>query len=80
MDQPPQSSRSSLNEPHQATQGPIPVFDTHLKYLTESYLSFFQERYVLVSALHLQCEYVFMFLSLCFTGESSKKHSAYHLL
>jgi len=60
MDQPPQSSRSSLNEPHQVTQGPIPVFDIHLRYLTESYLSFFQERCVLVSALYLHCEYVFM--------------------
>ncbi|KAF9569859.1 RhoGAP-domain-containing protein [Agrocybe pediades] len=40
----PQSSRSSFSDPPSATQGPIPLFDTHLRYVTDLYLSFFQER------------------------------------
>ncbi|KAF8912956.1 hypothetical protein CPB84DRAFT_1820455 [Gymnopilus junonius] len=42
MEQPPPPSRSSFSEP--PTQGPIPVFDIQLRYLTDSYLAFFQER------------------------------------
>ncbi|KAF9523586.1 hypothetical protein CPB83DRAFT_862570 [Crepidotus variabilis] len=44
MDQPPPSSRSSIDAPTQATQGPIPLFDVHLRHLTDSYLNFFLER------------------------------------
>ncbi|PPQ63698.1 hypothetical protein CVT24_004278 [Panaeolus cyanescens] len=44
MDQPPQSSRSSLSENPSLTQGPIPLFDIHLRYINDSYLNFFQER------------------------------------
>ncbi|KAF9056472.1 hypothetical protein BJ165DRAFT_1522378 [Panaeolus papilionaceus] len=44
MDQPPQSSRSSFSDPPSLTQGPIPLFDIHLRYINDSYLSFFQER------------------------------------
>ncbi|PPQ88087.1 hypothetical protein CVT25_014385 [Psilocybe cyanescens] len=36
MDQPPQSSRSSFSDPPSATQGPIPLFDAHLRYVTDS--------------------------------------------
>ncbi|KAF8167804.1 hypothetical protein B0H34DRAFT_683101 [Crassisporium funariophilum] len=42
MDQPIQSSRSSFSDT--PTQGPVPLFDVHLRYLTDSYLGFFQER------------------------------------
>jgi hypothetical protein len=45
MDQP-QSSQSSFSDPS-ATAGPVPLFDIHLRYLTDSYLTFFQERQVL---------------------------------
>jgi hypothetical protein len=45
MDPPPQSSRSSFSDPSTTTQGPVPLFDVHLRYLTDSYLNFFQERY-----------------------------------
>jgi hypothetical protein len=45
MDLPPQTSRSSFSDPTTPTQGPVPLFDVHLRYLTDSYLSFFQERY-----------------------------------
>lgn len=48
MDQLPQSSRPSLSESTIA-QGPIPLFDGHIRYLTDSYLAFFQERYALPS-------------------------------
>ncbi|KAF5375014.1 hypothetical protein D9758_000090 [Tetrapyrgos nigripes] len=41
-DQPP-SGRSSLDQPS-ASSGPIPSFDIHLRFLTDSYLSFFNER------------------------------------
>lgn len=44
MDQP-QSSQSSFSDP--TAQGPVPLFDIHLRYLTDSYLTFFQERQVL---------------------------------
>ncbi|RXW23866.1 hypothetical protein EST38_g2011 [Candolleomyces aberdarensis] len=44
MEQPqPTSSRSSFSEAG-AIQGPTPVFDIHLRYLSDSYLAFFQER------------------------------------
>ncbi|KAJ3502317.1 hypothetical protein NLJ89_g8943 [Agrocybe chaxingu] len=43
---PPPSSRSSFSDPPSAPQGPIPLFDGHLRYLTDSYLVFFQERHV----------------------------------
>jgi hypothetical protein len=46
MDQP-QLSRSSFSEPPATAQGPVPLFDIHLRYLTDSYLTFFQERQVL---------------------------------
>ena len=46
MDQP-QSSRSSFSDPLATAQGPVPLFDIHLRYLTDSYLTFFQERRVL---------------------------------
>lgn len=36
------SGRPSTSE---APHGPINLFDTHLRFLTDSYLSFFQERY-----------------------------------
>ncbi|PPQ64732.1 hypothetical protein CVT26_002676 [Gymnopilus dilepis] len=42
MEQPP--SRSSLSDPPPPTQGPVPLFDVQLRYLTDSYLGFFQER------------------------------------
>lgn len=37
--------RSSTSEPS-LHSGPLPLFDHHLKVLTDSFLSFFQERYV----------------------------------
>ena len=46
MDQP-QSSQSSFSDPSATAQGPVPLFDIHLRYLTDSYLTFFQERHVL---------------------------------
>ncbi|THV06112.1 RhoGAP-domain-containing protein [Dendrothele bispora CBS 962.96] len=39
----PVSSRSSLEQPSTST-GPLPSFDIHLRFLTDSYLSFFTER------------------------------------
>ncbi|KAH6916798.1 hypothetical protein BKA70DRAFT_1485592 [Coprinopsis sp. MPI-PUGE-AT-0042] len=44
--EPPQpvSSRSSFSDPQVGVQGPVPLFDTHLKRLSDSYLTFFQER------------------------------------
>ncbi|KAF9478021.1 RhoGAP-domain-containing protein [Pholiota conissans] len=44
MDQPPQSSRSSFSDPPSVAQGPLPLFDAQLRFVTESYLGFFQER------------------------------------
>ncbi|KAF5356100.1 hypothetical protein D9756_004035 [Leucocoprinus leucothites] len=38
------SARASASDPSIATQGPIPIFDVHLRFLTDSYISFFQER------------------------------------
>ena len=55
MDPPPQSSRSSFSDASTVTQGPVPLFDVHLRYLTDSYLGFFQERYV---TLFLQLYYL----------------------
>ena len=46
MDQP-QSSQSSFSDQSATAQGPVPLFDIHLRYLTDSYLTFFQERHVL---------------------------------
>ena len=43
MDQP-QSSQSSFSDSSATAQGPVPLFDIHLRYLTDSYLTFFQER------------------------------------
>ncbi|KAF8973677.1 hypothetical protein BDZ97DRAFT_1900477 [Flammula alnicola] len=48
MDQPPQSSRTSFSDP-MAAQGPVPLFDAHLRFVTDSYLTFFQERQVVES-------------------------------
>lgn len=44
MEPPPPPSRPSLSDQPTATQGPIPLFDTNLRFLTDSYLGFFQER------------------------------------
>ncbi|KAF9459990.1 hypothetical protein BDZ94DRAFT_1119966, partial [Collybia nuda] len=44
MDQPSLPSRTSTSDPPVQTQGPIPLFDAHLRVLSDSYLSFFQER------------------------------------
>jgi hypothetical protein len=52
MDQPPQSSRSSISDPPSVAQGPLPLFDTQLRFVTESYLSFFQERQVFSLHIH----------------------------
>ncbi|KAF9015462.1 hypothetical protein BDQ17DRAFT_1341106 [Cyathus striatus] len=42
---PPQSSRPSFSEGAvSSAQGPIPLFDTQLRFLNDSYLVFFQER------------------------------------
>jgi hypothetical protein len=44
--------RPSFSEPL-SQHGPIPLFEHHLKVLTDSYLSFFQERFVhLVILIH----------------------------
>ncbi|KAG6891402.1 hypothetical protein C0992_007626 [Termitomyces sp. T32_za158] len=37
-------SRPSTSEPSTTPQGPVPLFDVHLRILSDSYLSFFQER------------------------------------
>ena len=50
MDQP-QSSQSSFSDPSATAQGPVPLFDIHLRYLTDSYLTFFQERQVLALSI-----------------------------
>ncbi|KAF5312338.1 hypothetical protein D9619_002972 [Psilocybe cf. subviscida] len=44
MDQPIQSSRSSFSDSPSVAQGPVPLFDAHLRFLTDSYIQFFQER------------------------------------
>ncbi|KAK0438023.1 hypothetical protein EV421DRAFT_1738650 [Armillaria borealis] len=44
MDSPLPSSRSSVSDTHLPAHGPIPLFDAHLRFLTDSYLSFFNER------------------------------------
>ncbi|KAF8898486.1 hypothetical protein BD779DRAFT_1430902 [Infundibulicybe gibba] len=44
MDQQPLPSRPSTSEGSTSTQGPIPLFDVHLRFLSDSYISFFQER------------------------------------
>ncbi|KAG5648266.1 hypothetical protein DXG03_006225 [Asterophora parasitica] len=38
------SSRPSTSDASSTPQGPIPLFDAHLRILSDSYLSFFQER------------------------------------
>ncbi|KAF5377182.1 hypothetical protein D9615_006332 [Tricholomella constricta] len=38
------SSRPSTSDPSTSPQGPIPLFDAHLRILSDSYISFFQER------------------------------------
>lgn len=42
--QQPASSRSSFSDYPSAVSGPIPIFDHHLRYISDSYLAFFQER------------------------------------
>ncbi|XP_006454596.1 hypothetical protein AGABI2DRAFT_182564 [Agaricus bisporus var. bisporus H97] len=45
MDQPPPASaRTSFSDPPSATQGLIPLFDIQLRFLSDSYIGFFQER------------------------------------
>ncbi|TFK30739.1 RhoGAP-domain-containing protein [Coprinopsis marcescibilis] len=45
MDTPqPVSARSSLSDQQSAVQGPIPLFDVHIRFISDSYLEFFQER------------------------------------
>jgi hypothetical protein len=45
MDQPPPaSSRTSFSDPPAATQGLVPLFDIQLRFLSDSYIGFFQER------------------------------------
>ncbi|EAU92859.1 hypothetical protein CC1G_03646 [Coprinopsis cinerea okayama7 len=44
MDPPQSSSRTSFSGPYSVAQGPVPLFDLHLKFISDSYLSFFQER------------------------------------
>ncbi|KAK0473304.1 hypothetical protein IW261DRAFT_1505427 [Armillaria novae-zelandiae] len=44
MDSPLPSSRLSASDTHLPAHGPIPLFDAHLRFLTDSYLSFFNER------------------------------------
>ncbi|SJL05827.1 uncharacterized protein ARMOST_09163 [Armillaria ostoyae] len=44
MDSPLPSSRPSVSDTHLPAHGPIPLFDAHLRFLTDSYLSFFNER------------------------------------
>jgi len=39
------SGRASVSDSAIATQGPVPIFDLHLRFLTDSYISFFQERW-----------------------------------
>lgn len=53
--QQPLSSRSSFSDPQIAVQGPVPLFDTHLKRLSDSYLTFFQERYAFTVLLGWCC-------------------------
>ncbi|KXN81114.1 Rho GTPase-activating protein 27 [Leucoagaricus sp. SymC.cos] len=42
--QTPISARASASDLSIATQGPIPIFDIHLRFLADSYIGFFQER------------------------------------
>ncbi|KAF8634448.1 hypothetical protein AX15_000895 [Amanita polypyramis BW_CC] len=44
MDQPTPSSRASLSDFAYLSNSPIPLFDTHIRYLNDSYLHFFLER------------------------------------
>ncbi|KAG6827483.1 hypothetical protein H0H92_011586 [Tricholoma furcatifolium] len=46
------ASRPSTSDPSNPLQGPIPLFDAHLRILSESYLSFFQERIESLLKLH----------------------------
>ncbi|KAG6891083.1 hypothetical protein C0995_014173 [Termitomyces sp. Mi166 len=45
-------SRPSTADPSTTLQGPIPLFDAHLRILSDSYLSFFQERVESLLKLH----------------------------
>lgn len=51
--QTPISSRASTSDPSIAAQGPIPFFDVQLRFLSDSYISFFQERYAATLLLDL---------------------------
>jgi hypothetical protein len=44
--QQPASSRSSFSDYPSAVSGPVPIFDQHLRFISDSYLAFFQERCV----------------------------------
>ncbi|KAF9023411.1 hypothetical protein BDZ89DRAFT_955713 [Hymenopellis radicata] len=56
MDHPPPSSRPSISDPHLPAYGPVPLFDVHLRFLTDSYLSFFYERHALFFSIsHSTC-------------------------
>ncbi|KAK2461694.1 hypothetical protein APHAL10511_006157 [Amanita phalloides] len=44
MDQPAPPSRVSISDPAYLINSPVPIFDTHLRYLNDSYLNFFFER------------------------------------
>jgi hypothetical protein len=50
------SSRPSTSEGSYRAQGPIPLFDQHLRLLADSYISFFTERCVL--SCHLLCKWL----------------------
>lgn len=52
--QTPISARASASDPSIATQGPVPLFDIHLRFLTDSYISFFQERWVVLRVSLIQ--------------------------
>ncbi|KAJ7101010.1 hypothetical protein C8R43DRAFT_245108 [Mycena crocata] len=41
---PPRPSSDSLSPTHPLSQGPVPLFDLHLRVLTDSFIAFFQER------------------------------------
>ncbi|KAF8656378.1 hypothetical protein AX16_002565 [Volvariella volvacea WC 439] len=44
MDQPPPQLKPAVSDAPPVSQGPIPHFDAQIRYLTDSYLTFFQER------------------------------------
>jgi len=49
MDSQPPLPRTSLSDTSAPPLGPMPLFDAHLRILSDSYLGFFQERCVLLS-------------------------------